>query len=88
VSDVSNLIQIIPNPAGDFVTVTLAGAINPMLKHGIDIPSDIVIYNTLGEKVTTVGAIHELPLQINISALPNGMYFVRIGGKIAKFVKM
>jgi hypothetical protein len=93
VSDGSNAIQIIPNPAGDFITITM-GAINPMLKHGVDIPSDIVIYNTLGEKVTTPSLLgnatppKEGNIRIDISNLQKGMYFVRIGDETAKFMKM
>ena len=84
VSDGSNSIQIIPNPAGDFITVTLKPSEGFEPSEGYEIQ----IYNTLGEKKTTVGARHAVPLRINISALPKGMYFVRIGTEIAKFMKM
>jgi hypothetical protein len=51
--------------------------------------SEIQIYNTLGEKVTTLETKNFSSLQrINISALPKGMYFVKAGGETAKFVKM
>jgi hypothetical protein len=86
-------IRIIPNPAGDYITVTL-GAFNPKVNLGVDIPSEIQIYNTLGEKVTTPSLLGnatpptEGNFRINISTLPKGMYFVRIGGEIAKFMKM
>jgi len=74
-------IEVTPNPAGDYIII----ASKP--SEGFE-PSAIYIYNTLGEKVTTVGARHAVPLRIDISALPKGMYFVRIGGEIAKFMKM
>ncbi len=80
-------IEISPNPASDFITVSI-GTINPMLKHGVVEYPQISIYNTLGEKVLSVGAENFLPLQINISALPRGIYFVKVGGETAKFVKM
>jgi hypothetical protein len=78
-----------PNPADDFITIDM-GIINPMLQHGVgNDNSQISIYNTLGEKVMSVGAIHELPLQrIDVSDLPKGIYFVQVGGETAKFVKM
>jgi len=99
ITDISPiLIEISPNPAGDFITINLGansvGAINPMLKHGVDIPSDIVIYNTLGENMTTPSLLGNATppkvgnFRIDISNLPKGMYFVRMGGEIAKFVKM
>jgi hypothetical protein len=65
-----------------------------MLKHGVDAPSAIQIYNTLGEKVTTPSLLGnatpptEWNFRIDISALPKAMYFVRIGSEIAKFMKM
>jgi hypothetical protein len=86
VKDETDMIKIIPNPAGDFITVTL-GTINPMLKHGVD-ETAIYIYNILGEKVITVSARHAVPLRMNITDLPKGVYFVKIGGETAKFVKM
>jgi Zn-dependent metalloprotease len=80
---ISNDLIISPNPAGDYITISV-GAINPTLKRGVD---DVYIYNTLGEKVISVGAENILPVQINISALPKGMYFVKVGDRTAKFVK-
>jgi hypothetical protein len=58
-----------------------------MLKHGVD-ETAIYIYNILGEKVITVSARHAVPLRMNITDLPKGVYFVKIGGETAKFVKM
>ncbi|MEI6089515.1 MAG: choice-of-anchor D domain-containing protein [bacterium] len=79
-------ISISPNPAGDFITVKL-GTINPTLKHGVD-ETFIQIYNTLGEKVMSVGTGRDLSVRINISDLPEGVYFVKAGGETVKFVKM
>ncbi len=81
-------ITISPNPAGDFITIKL-GAINPTLKRGVDETSEILIYNTLGEKVMAE-SIHPMTAshRMNIEALPRGIYFVKIGGETAKFVKM
>ncbi|MEI6088822.1 MAG: T9SS type A sorting domain-containing protein [bacterium] len=87
-STLQSQIEISPNPAGDFITVKM-GTINPMLKHGVDENSEIKIYNTLGEKVMSE-SIHPMTAshRMNISALPKGMYFVKAGGEVAKFVKM
>jgi hypothetical protein len=42
----------------------------------------------MGEYVMTVGTGRDLSLQrIDISQLPAGVYFVKIGDKFAKFVK-
>ncbi|MEI6091624.1 MAG: T9SS type A sorting domain-containing protein [bacterium] len=87
VQDESEFIQIIPNPAGDFITITLR-TINPMLKHGVD-ETSIIIYNTLGEKVKSLTPALSKGEggRINISDLPKGIYFVKVGGETAKFVK-
>ena len=50
--------------------------------------SDIKILNVFGQTVLSVGAIHELPLQIEVSSLAIGIYFVRIGDRVCKFVKI
>ncbi|MEI6090895.1 MAG: YCF48-related protein [bacterium] len=67
-----------PNPANDQITISLNSTE----------ASEILIYNSLGEKVMSVGTGRDLSAQINISVLPKGMYFIRIGNNAAKFVKM
>ncbi len=91
VSDEAAGVSIVPNPAGDFITIKL-GAFNPntcqttpTLKRGVD---EVIIYNTLGERVMTVEQTPSSVQQINISDLPRGMYFVKVGGETAKFFKM
>lgn len=79
-----SVLNVSPNPAGDFITIS-AGSINPTLKRVLD---EVYIYNTLGEKVMFVGAGHDLSSRINISDLPKGMYFVKVGIETTKFVKM
>jgi hypothetical protein len=39
--------------------------------------STIQIYNSLGEKMMSVGAENFLPLQVDISKLPTGTYFCK-----------
>ncbi|MEI6090398.1 MAG: T9SS type A sorting domain-containing protein [bacterium] len=70
-------ISISPNPSSDFITINFKPSVG----------SAIQIYNTLGEIVFSVGTGRDLSAKINISALPKGMYFVRIGGETAKFIK-
>jgi alpha-tubulin suppressor-like RCC1 family protein len=79
VKDEAEVIQIIPNPAGDFITITFE------LSGG----TQIQIYNTLGEKVMTE-LIHPMTAshRMNIESLPKGIYFVKIGSETAKFVKL
>jgi hypothetical protein len=79
VCDESEVIEIVPNPAGDFITITI--------KYSDC--STIQIYNTLGEMVLSE-SIHPMTAshRMNIESLPKGVYFVKIGGETAKFIKL
>jgi len=86
VKDESDLLKIVPNPAGDFITINLGRCATPPRCGTF---GEIQIYNTFGVKVLTVRnndrcSVH----RINISDLPKGIYFVKVGGETAKFVKL
>jgi hypothetical protein len=85
VKDESDAIQIIPNPAGDLITVDLKPSEGFEPSEG----SEISIYNTLGECVMTE-SIHPMTAshRMNIQSLPKGIYFVKVGCETAKFVKL
>ncbi len=75
--------KISPNPASDYIEIY------PPLEGSERGRTEIKIYNTLGECVINVGANHYLPLQrIDISHLPVGVYFVKIGINTATFAKI
>ena len=84
VADESEFIQITPNPAGEYITISLKPSEGFEPSEG----SAINIYNTLGEKVWFVGTCRDLFARIDISDLPKGIYFVKVGGETKKFVKM
>jgi len=62
-------IIISPNPASDFIEVSLERC--PTSK-------EINICNMLGEIVLTVGAENVLPTRVNVSTLPQGIYYLTI----------
>jgi hypothetical protein len=68
---------IFPNPAKDFVEI-MADNDNAFI-------SNVMIYNTLGESLISkqIGASE----QINIEALPAGIYFAKIGSRFVPFIK-
>ncbi|OGU58179.1 MAG: hypothetical protein A2X64_06955 [Ignavibacteria bacterium GWF2_33_9] len=81
----SKNISISPNPASDYITLTIP----PLEKRGLGgVLEEIQIFDIFGKSALIVGAIYELPLQIDISTLPTGVYFVMIGDKVEKFVKI
>jgi photosystem II stability/assembly factor-like uncharacterized protein len=80
----SNEIVVTPNPATDFIEISV---INPMLKHGVEY-LDIKILNIYGQTVLSVGVQNLEPLRVDVSGLATGIYFVRIGDKVSKFIKL
>jgi len=78
-----NSVLITPNPATDYIDITVAG--NRTLKDAVR------VYDVLGVCVLT----HPLApsregerVRLDVSGLAAGVYFVRSGSKIYKFVKM
>jgi hypothetical protein len=84
----NNYVSVSPNPASDFVEIDFGN--NRTLKGAVE---SILIYNLYGEKVISSIATHPDPLsrggslRINISGLAAGVYFVRVGDKVQKFIK-
>ena len=78
-----NGIEIYPNPAEDFIEISVGS------RHGLPNP-DIRIFNVFGE--TVKNPTPTLPegegLRIDVSGLPSGLYFVKVGDKVKKFVKI
>jgi hypothetical protein len=88
-SDEEQDFSIYPNPAKDYIEINFdaIAAINPTLKRGVDEGSDIQIFDMLGVPVT---AIHPMTAshRMNIENLSPGIYFIKIGKRVEKFVKM
>jgi hypothetical protein len=84
-----NAIEIYPNPAEDYIDITFCRySVNKGLQplvHG----GEFEIYDVLGEKIMSE-SIHPMTRshRMNVSNLPKGVYFVRFGGDVKKFVKI
>lgn len=75
----SKELTLYPNPATS--TITLTG-----VPEGV---AECRIYDVLGSVVLSVETQYFVSLQkIDISSLPAGVYFVRLGNKVKKFVKI
>ena len=76
---------ISPNPANDFITINLQPSEGIKLEEG----SLVEIYDMLGVKVISE-LIHPMTSshRMNVKRLPVGLYFVKIGDRFEKFVKM
>jgi len=87
-------VNIFPNPAGEYIEISgLNKGLQPLV-HGIE----ITIFNLLGECVLSVAqtfpsvdsgqtGMSDL-LRIDVSGLPAGVYFVRVGEWVGRFVKI
>lgn len=82
---IDNLFVISPNPAKDYIEISLENVILSQAKNPIQ------IYNTYGDCVIDLTPTPFLKgewLRINISHLPIGVYYLRIGKETSMFVKM
>lgn len=85
--------SISPNPAGEYIKISgLNKGLQPLVQ-GVEIK----IYNLLGECLFTTfepGGTHPLipsqegNIRIDISGLPTGVYFVRVGDWVGRFLKI
>jgi photosystem II stability/assembly factor-like uncharacterized protein len=73
---------IYPNPARDYIVIQPSEGWQP--SEG----SDIQVFNTLGENVLTVEQTPPSVQRYDITKLSPGIYFIKIGNRVEKFVKM
>ena len=77
--------SIYPNPATDYIEISLD---NHTMKGEVE---NVKIYDVLGIKHPVSFAatpLSEGNLRLDVSNLPAGVYFVRVGGQVLKFVKL
>jgi hypothetical protein len=88
VEDESNLTAISPNPAKDYIEITV-----PALAMELGDLASVRIYDILGVEQLPRPVGHPFMLEgevlcIDVSSLSPGVYFVMIGKEIMKFVKL
>ncbi len=82
-------ITLSPNPVTDFIEISVGS------RHA-STNTDIRIFNVFGEMVVNSSevlnnsqfSIPNSQLRIDVSGLPSGVYFVRVGDKVEKFIKI
>jgi WD40 repeat protein len=88
--------SISPNPASDYIEISIPENMysNPTLKHVVDGVVEtgqvkVQIFNTLGIEMINE-AIHPMTSshRMNIENLPDGVYFIKIGDRVERFVKI
>jgi predicted GH43/DUF377 family glycosyl hydrolase len=84
-----NRLLISPNPASDYIEINVGAGSKPALEN-----PGIEIYNVFGEKIpprhfaVQNATPQEGNLKIDVSNLAPGVYFIKMGNKIEKFVKI
>ena len=80
-----NELTISPNPATDFITIRIQPSEGLEPSEGLKMQ----IFDILGIELMSVGTSLDLSTQrIDVSHLSAGVYFIRIGSRVQKFVKM
>ncbi len=94
ISNDISIFSISPNPAGEYIEIALS---SPRLKPWVAGVDAIKIFNLLGECVMSAGGAggthplipsQEGNVRIDVSSLPAGLYFVRVGDWVGRFVKI
>ena len=75
--------MISPNPASDFIDIKLTEGLEPSESYHVEI-FDILGIEVMFESIQTMTQSH----RINVSGFPAGVYYIRIGDKVEKFLKM
>jgi hypothetical protein len=80
--------EITPNPASDYIEIS-----SPPLERGSGGVAPVYIFDILGMEITTPNLTPTLSegegvVRIDVSGLAPGVYFVRVGNVVRKFVKI
>jgi len=83
--------NIIPNPATDYITLNING-INTTLQRGVEGEMLIEIYDVMGVLIHSYNLTPALSdgegARIDITNLAPGVYFIKMGDRVEKFIKM
>jgi hypothetical protein len=80
--DINNFVSLSPNPATDYIEISI-----PVGEGGVR------IFDLLGMEITTPNLTPTLSegegvVRLDVSGLSPGVYFVRVGNSVRKFVKI
>jgi PKD repeat protein len=78
-----------PNPATDYIEIMDSIGACSNGNEASPINSEFIqIFNTFGEIILTVEQTSPSVQRLDISNLPSGIYFIKIGNRVEKFVKL
>ncbi|ROL60966.1 T9SS C-terminal target domain-containing protein [Bacteroidetes/Chlorobi group bacterium ChocPot_Mid] len=75
---------ITPNPANEYIEIIFT------INYNLSLSNDYIkIYNIYGENVLSFVINTSSPVQrIDISRLPDGLYYLRLANQVQKFIKL
>ncbi|MBX3042459.1 MAG: T9SS type A sorting domain-containing protein [Candidatus Kapabacteria bacterium] len=76
-----NNIKVFPNPTGEFLKINFESSNNILNQN-------ITIYNLHGIEIQNITNINSSNLKIDVSKYSQGVYFIKIGNAVRKFVKI
>jgi len=76
-------LRVYPNPTNGQLTISLP---NPS-EGGAYTAENVEIYNVMGQKLLSIESLKSTETTIDVSHLANGMYFLKVGNQVVKFVK-
>ncbi len=82
-NSIESYFSIQPNPASEFINLKINNEASPIAAGKVQI-FDILGMEVMSEVVSPMTGSHRM----NLSGLPVGVYYIRIGDKVEKFVKM
>ena len=83
--DTEKSISLYPNPSTDFITITLSNKeLQPFATTDKVQIFDVLGIEVISESIHPMTASHRM----NVEKLPAGVYFIRAGDKVEKFVKI
>jgi hypothetical protein len=81
IEPIQNNISVYPNPSGDYIEIQPSEGLEPL--EGLDLQ----IFNIFGEIVLSVEQTSPSVHRIDVTKFSSGVYFIKIGNRIEKFVK-
>jgi hypothetical protein len=79
-------LRIIPNPASDYIDIYVGDELFDIENNSVEIISTLGIVMT--KQIIDIRSENSMLKRLDISKFPQGIYFVKFGNKIKKFIKI
>jgi hypothetical protein len=84
-NSIESYFSIQPNPASEFITIQIQPSLGFEPSEGYQVQIiDVLGIEVMSESIHPMTQSHRM----NIERLPSGVYYIRIGDRVEKFLKM